>query len=80
MSISLICLALILTSAQPIIPPFDFLMGVVAINQLIERRNMDYFIVNSIGRWVEAFLGSPVTKDREMGAKAYQVIDRVLPT
>ena len=63
-STSLVCLMSVLLFGQTVIGPFDFFMGVITMEQMIESNSMSKLIFSEIGRWVEAILGraAPMTR------------------
>lgn len=65
-STSLIYFLQVFTMGQPLITPFDFLMGVINTEQIIERSSMRKrsTIFNTIEWWAEAFMGSSASMER----------------
>jgi len=63
-STSLVCMMSVLLFGQTIVAPFDFFMGVITMEQMIECNSMRKLTFSEIGRWVEAILGraAPMTR------------------
>lgn len=73
MSTCLVYLMLVILFEQPVIVPFDFLMGVINIKQITISSSMNKKLFQDIKEWAEAILGRSAN-DGGTGGKYSKVI------